>query len=297
MAPPKGTAIPTGPGQIPALLRPFPEVITGHLVNNQVIFPAELIGPTGKTASVEVLVDSGNANLDGVYEPIAQAVGLVQTGTRPLLGIQGPATVQPQYGGFTLIPQGQFVVGQAGSRLQIAQAIGLPQVVGGSTVNLGQETLGHGAQFVEVNGQWWFGWYPVGPGQSPPPAPSLPPPRLPDGWKAWSYRTAAYTVVFALPPAWAHVPSLPNVWQGPGNANISFNVVSSAERVPILRPGIWGPQSAQNVPYLANGYVTRIFYQQLGVGTYAMVEIVLPVQEQDLALAIAEAMRFVPNAS
>lgn len=289
----------TPPDQIPAPLRPFPEVITGHLINNQVMFPAELVGPTGKTAPVEVIVDSGNANLDGVYEPIAESVGLVQTGTRLLLGIQGPATVQPQYGGFTLIPQGQYVAGQPGSSLQVPEAIGLPQIVGGSTVNLGQETLGHEAQFVEVNGQWWFGWYPAPAAQppaTPPPAPPGTPRTLPDGWKAWTYHTAEYTAFFALPPSWTQVPSLPNMWQGPEYANVSFNVVSTAERVPILRPGIWGPQSSQNIPYIANGYDTRIFYQQLGADTYAMVEVVLPVQQQDLAVAIAETMRFVPNA-
>jgi hypothetical protein len=298
--PPGGTATPysaTPSRQIPALLRPFPEVITGHLVNNQVMFPAELIGPTGKTASVEVMVDSGNANLDGVYEPIAEAAGLIQTGTRLLLGIQGPATVQPQYGGFLLIPQGQFVAGRAGSPLQVPEAIGLPQIVGGSTVNLGQDTLGHEAQFVEINGQWWFGWYPSAQSPTtPPPAPPDTRKTLPGNWKAWTYASSGYTVSFALPPTWTQVPSAPSMWQGPENSDVSFNLVSAAERVPILRPGIWGPQSTQNIPYIANGYDTRIFYQQLGADTYAMVEIVVPVQEQDLALAIAETMRFVPNA-
>jgi|GEM_PF-5904685 len=148
------------PQAVPAAVRGYANIISGHVsaLSHQAEFPAILVGPSGQRVAVTVMIDTGNGSYDAVVPRVAQAAGLRVIGSVPEQGAVGPIEDEPLYQGFTLIPQGHFWKGTPGATLSASPVIAIPNTINGATVNLGQATLGHDAQFVEANGDWWFGW-------------------------------------------------------------------------------------------------------------------------------------------
>lgn len=170
---------PSSAKALPMAVAADPVVISGtvnKVDGGVVVFPATLVTEAGARHGVTVYIDTGNGNMDGITNSLAQQIGLLVTGQSGEIGVNGTDQQQPVYQGFSLIPQAHYVVGSV-TALNVPKVIGMGDGVGpgGSqpAVNLGQASLNQGVNFYEAAGQWWVGWQ--GPATVTPP--TSPPPR------------------------------------------------------------------------------------------------------------------------